>query len=77
MRLWGRPRRSASRERAHQNAEIEAGDVDQIAFGDVLTAPKPGPAHAAAIERVSEAAFDQFAALAHFRAPDARFQCQP
>ncbi|MBU3891026.1 MULTISPECIES: hypothetical protein [Methylosinus] len=41
---------------------------------DVLATAKPGPAHAAAIQRMGEAAFDQFAALAHGGASNARFQ---
>lgn len=47
-----------SHEGADQNAEIEAGDMDQIALGDVFAAPKPDPAHAAVIERMREAALD-------------------
>jgi len=50
------------REGAHHHAEIEACDMDQVAFVDVLASAQPRPAHAAAIEDMGEAALDQFAA---------------
>ena len=46
----------------HDQAEIVAGDVYQIAFVQVLAAAQPGATHAAAVEHEGEAAFDQFAA---------------
>ena len=60
-------------ERAHQNAEIEPSDMDQVAFVDVLASPQPGSAHAAAIKHMGEAALDHFAALAHGVAPTPDF----
>ena len=43
---------------AHQQSEIVAGDVEEIALVNVITASQPGPAHAAAIEGEREAALD-------------------
>ncbi len=74
MRSRRVPSASRSRSGAHQDYKIEARDVDRIAFGDILAASKPGPAHAAAIPAHGRSRFDRFATLAHGRAPDARFQ---
>ena len=38
----------------HQEREIVAGDMEQVALVDVLAAPKPGPVHAAAIQDVGK-----------------------
>jgi len=62
---------------AHQDAEIEAGDMDQVALVDVFPAAQPCAAHAAAIEGMGEAALDVFAAPAHGVATDAGFQSRP
>jgi hypothetical protein len=40
-------------QRAHQDAEIEAGDMDQAALVDILPSAQPSP-HAAAIEDMGE-----------------------
>lgn len=48
----GLPRRATSEQRAHQDAEIEAGDVDQIALVNIFRAAQPGAAHATAIEDI-------------------------
>ncbi len=68
--LW----RSTTEQCTHQPAQIEARDVDQLALGSPA---QPDTAHPAAVQRVSEAALDQFAAQAHCRAPDARSQPPP
>jgi hypothetical protein len=47
------------------NAEIEPGNVDQIALVDVLATAQPRAAHATTIESMGEAAHYHFAALAH------------
>jgi hypothetical protein len=52
------PRRAAPDQRAHQNAEVQPGDMNQIAFVEVLAPAQPGAAHSAAIEDMSEAALD-------------------
>ena len=49
-------------QRAHQQRQVEAGDVDQVALGDVVAPAQPGSSHAAAVEDVSEGAFAQFGA---------------
>ena len=61
-RLGGRPRGSGAGQRAHQQRQVEAGDVDQVALGDVVAPAQPGSSHAAAVEDVSEGAFAQFGA---------------
>ena len=45
---------------AHQNAEIEPRDVDQVAFVNVLAPPQPRPAHAATVEHMGKAALHHF-----------------
>src|SRR5208337_1045948 len=75
--LCGLPWGALTVERAHQHAEVEAGDMDQVALVDILASAQPGAAHAAAIEDMGEAALDQFAAPAHRLAPDPRFQPRP
>ena len=52
---WG----AGTDQEPHDQAEIVAGDVDQIALVQVLAAAQPGPAHAAAVEGEGEAALDQ------------------
>ena len=47
---------------AHDQAEIVAGDVDQVALLHLLPAAQPHPAHAAAAEGQREAAFHQLGA---------------
>src|ERR1700755_2782461 len=75
--LRGLLRRSLPVERAHQEAEVEPGDVDQIALVDVLASAQPGAPHAAAIEDMGEGPLDQLAAPAHRLAPDRGFQTRP
>ena len=53
------PRRAGPDQEPHDQAEIVAGDVDEIALVQVLAAAQPSPAHAAAIEGEGEAALDQ------------------
>jgi hypothetical protein len=43
-------------------AEVVAGDVDQVALVQVLPAAQPGPAHAAAVENEGEAPLDHLGA---------------
>ena len=52
---WG----AGTDQEPHDQAEIVAGDVDEVAFVQVLAAAQPGAAHAAAVEGQGEAAFDQ------------------
>jgi hypothetical protein len=68
------PRRALTVEGAHQDAEIEDCDVDQIALVDILASAQPSPTRAAAIEDMGEGPLDQFAAPAHRRAPDSGSQ---
>ena len=53
------PRGPGTDQEPHDQAEIVAGDVHQVALVQVLAAAQPGPAHAAAIEGQGEAALDQ------------------
>src|SRR5580693_500660 len=68
--LRGLLRRTLPVERAHQEAEVEPGDVDQIALVDVLASAQPGALHAA-IEDMGEGPLNQLAAPAHRLAPRA------
>ncbi len=43
---WG----AGAGEQAHDRRQVVAGDVDQVAFLDVVAAAQPGSAHAAAVE---------------------------
>ena len=45
---------------AHQQPEIVAGDMEEMALARVLAAAQPSPTHAAAIEDMSERAFGDF-----------------
>jgi hypothetical protein len=56
---------------AHQNAQIVAGNMDEISLVDIFAAPQPCAAHATPIEDMSEAAFDDLTALAHGLLADA------
>src|SRR3712207_7198045 len=47
LELAGRP---GAGQQPHDEAEVVAGDVDQVALVQVLPAAQPGPAHAAAVE---------------------------
>jgi hypothetical protein len=47
-------RGSGPDQQPHENAEIVAGDMDQIALVDILASAQPGPPHAASVERVGE-----------------------
>ena len=58
----GLARGAGADELAHQQREVVAGDVKQVSLVHVLAAPKPGPAHAAAIEVVGEGALDDLGA---------------
>src|SRR4051794_36165510 len=44
------PRGSRSRQQPHNQAQVVAGDVDQVALVQVLPAAQPSPAHATAVE---------------------------
>ena len=66
------PRRAGAEQGAHQNAEIVAGVMDEIALVNVLAAAQPCPAHAAPFEDVSEAALDGLTPLAHGLLANAR-----
>lgn len=49
---------------SHQQAEIEAGHMKQVALLDVLASPDPDPAHSASpVQRMLEAPFNQFRPL--------------
>ena len=52
--MHGLPRRALAEHCANEDAQIEAGDMHQIAFVDVLTSAQPSAAHAAAVEDVGE-----------------------
>jgi hypothetical protein len=47
---------------AHQDAEVVAGDVDQVALVDVLPPSEPSSPHAAALQIVGERSFDDLGA---------------
>ena len=72
--IGGLPRRAGSKQSAHQNAEIVARDMNEISFMDVFTAAQPRAAHAAALQDMGEAAFDDLAAFADGFLADARLQ---
>ena len=59
------------------NAEIEPGDMDQVAFVDVLARPQQRAAHAATVEDMGEAALDHLTAPAHGVPRDAGLQSRP
>ncbi len=72
--LRGLPRRPLTVEGAHQDAEIEPGDVDQLALVEVRPSAQPCSTHAAAIEDMGEGPLDHFSPSAHGLAPDIRSQ---
>src|SRR5687768_15716877 len=53
------PRGTGTDQQAHEQPEIVAGDMHEIALAQVLAAAQPGAPHAAAVEHESEAALDQ------------------
>ena len=53
---WG----AGASQQAHDQAEIVAGDMDEVAFLDIVATAQVGAAHTAAIESQGEAAFDDF-----------------
>jgi hypothetical protein len=55
---------------AHQNAEVVAGDMDQVALVDVLAPSESAASHATAVERVSERSLDDLGPFLHCRFPD-------
>ena len=59
---------------AHQDAEVVAGDVDQVALVDVLAPAQPGSPHAAALQVVSERSLDDLRPLPHALLADRRAQ---
>src|SRR5208283_2720150 len=75
--LCGPSRGALAVQGAHQDAEVEPGDVNQIAFVDVLASAQPCATHAAAIEDMGEGPLVQFAAPAHRLATGPRFQPRP
>ncbi len=50
---------------AHEEPEVETGDVNEHPLGDVLVMSQVRASHAAGLERVREAALDQFTSQAH------------
>jgi hypothetical protein len=66
--------RPAPEQRAHENSKIVPRGMDQVALVEVFAPAQLSAAHAAAIEDMSEATFDQFAASAQCVMPDTRFQ---
>src|SRR4051794_41886558 len=52
------PRGPGADQQAHDQPEVVAGDVHEVALLQVLPPPQPGAAHAAAVERQREAALD-------------------
>src|SRR5207344_1018800 len=56
----------------HQDAEIVAGDVDQIALMDILAPAQPGPAHAASVEIMGKGSLDDFRPQPHRLLADPR-----
>ena len=68
------PGRAGAEQSAHQDAEIVAGDMDEIALVDVLAAAQPCPAHATPFQDVSETALDDLTPLTHGVLADARSQ---
>ncbi len=65
------PRCPGAGQQAHDQAEIVAGDVDQVALVDVLPPTQPAPSHAATAEHRGEAAFDDPGAQTQGGARDA------
>src|SRR3712207_5447998 len=59
------------RSQPHDQAEVVAGDVDQVALVQALPAAQPRPAHAAAVEDQREAALDDLRTELERRAGDA------
>ena len=55
---WG----TGTDQEPHDQAEIVAGDVHEVAFVQVLAAAQPGATHAATVEGQGEAALDQLGA---------------
>jgi hypothetical protein len=68
---------AASKQSPHQNAEIEAGNVDQVPLVQVLASAQSCAAHAATVKDVGEASFNDLATFAHSPASDGRFQARP
>ena len=58
-------RGSGPDQQAHEQSEIVPGDMDQIAFVDVLPAPQPRPAQTTPVQDVRKRALDPFRPLAH------------
>ncbi len=67
---WG----SGPDQQPHQDAEIVAGDVDQITLVDILASAQPGPSHAASVEIVGERSLDDFRPPPHCLLADPRTQ---
>ena len=63
-------RSSGADQQAHQDAEVVAGDVDQVAFVDVLTSSQPSPTQAAALQVVGEGSLDDLGSFSHPRLAD-------
>ena len=57
------PWSAGTKQRAHQNAEIVARNMNEITFVNVFADTQPCAAHAAAFENMREAAFDDLAAF--------------
>ena len=55
------PRRANPEEFAHDDPQIMAGDLNQVALGHLQQSPEPTPPPAAGLAHVREAAFHPFA----------------
>src|SRR4051794_8910589 len=58
---WG----SGPDQQPHQDAEIVAGSVDQVAFVNVFASAQPSPPHAASVEIVGKGPLDDFRPQPH------------
>ena len=67
-------RRSGPDQQPHQDAEIVASDVDQVALVNIVAPAQPGPAHAAAVEVMGEGSLDDFRPPPHRLLADRRTQ---
>src|SRR4051794_24077637 len=70
-------RSSGPDQQPHQDAEIVAGDVNQVALVNIVAPAQPGPAHAASVEIMGEGPLDDFRAPSHRLLADRRTQAGP
>ena len=69
-----RPIVPRSEQRTHQNAEIVARDVNEVAFVNIFATAQPCSAHAATLQDMGETALDDLATFAHGFLAEARLQ---